>query len=213
MRNATLQTVIAARHQSLWGSERRSKYFRYIMAQIKDRREKTQNEPVDCAEYAALTMLRLNSQVRQYDCFTPARRVCGRTPEMPIGAVGNPFNIDLTNPENSSVTHTRPVIAKLREVQKASSENDINGEFNRTSAQHVREMESGDSFSLQALYFYRRKGNNEADLKRHAPRITIARFGRQGGLFFRGNSVDVDINELRHASNIYDVLGCDGPLH
>ena len=36
-----------------------------------------------------MCMLHLNSQVRQYDGFTPRRRVFGTTPKIPIGSVGS----------------------------------------------------------------------------------------------------------------------------
>ena len=93
-------------------------YFRYISTQIKDRRKKKQIGPVDWQEYAALTMLQLNPPVRQYDGFTPAWRVCGRKPEMPIGTVDSPFYIGFTNPENAPVTQTHHALAKLRGFKK-----------------------------------------------------------------------------------------------
>ena len=59
-------------------------------------------------------MLRLNSQARQYAGFTPARRVAGRAPEIPIGKVGNPFYNDFANPTYPPATQANQVIAKLR---------------------------------------------------------------------------------------------------
>ena len=45
-----------------------------------------------------MTTLRLNSQAQQYGGFTPGQRVTGRTPKLPIGAVGNPNFADSMNP-------------------------------------------------------------------------------------------------------------------
>ena len=38
--------------------------------------------------------------------------------------------------------------------------------------------------------------------------------GVKGALVcFRGNSIEVDINDLRSENRIFDVLGCDGAIH
>ena len=110
----TLQTFIHGHHQSLGATEWRHMYFRDISAQIKGRPKKIQNEPVDRGGYSAFATLQLNSQVRQYEGFTPGVGVSGRTPEMPIGTVGDPFYNYFRNPANSPVTQTHQVIAKLR---------------------------------------------------------------------------------------------------
>ena len=57
-------------------------------------------------------MLHLNAQSRQYDGFTPGHRVFGRTPEIPIGTVGNPFRLDFTKPGGPSATQTHQAVAK-----------------------------------------------------------------------------------------------------
>ena len=52
----------------------------------------------DWEEFSAMDSLHLNSQAHQYDGFTPGKRVFGRTPKLPIGAVGNPDFTDFANP-------------------------------------------------------------------------------------------------------------------
>ena len=47
--------------------------------------------------------------MQQYDGFTPARRVFGGTPELPVGAVGYPHSRDFTNPNDYPSTQTRCV--------------------------------------------------------------------------------------------------------
>ena len=95
-------------------------YFKDISPQIKDNRKNKQMRPVDWKEYDAFSMLRLNSEVKQYDGFTPRHRVFGRTPKMPTGAVSNPGFCDFANPKGSPFTQTHQVLAKPKEIQKSS---------------------------------------------------------------------------------------------
>ena len=82
--------------------------------------------PVDRREYADLSAMRLNAQAQKYDGFTPAGRVFGRTPEMPIGTADNPFFSDFTNPEDPTVARAQKAIAKLSEIENSSLESDFN---------------------------------------------------------------------------------------
>ena len=86
-------------------------------SQIKPRNE--QIRPVDWLEYDALSMLHLNAQLQQFGCYTPGKRVYGRTPEMPIATVDNTFYNDFMNPKDSPFAQTHQAIAKLREIQNA----------------------------------------------------------------------------------------------
>ena len=62
--------------------------------------------------------------------------------------------------------------------------------------------------------FIDEKEEIKADLKRHVARIIIGRFGGEGALIYpRGNSADVDINDLRPSDKISDVLECDGSIY
>ena len=55
---------------------------------------------------------------------------------------------------------------------------------------------------------------NKSDLKWQGPVITIVRFRRNGDLiYFRRNSIEVDLNDLRPENKIFDVIGFGGPLH
>ena len=90
--NVILQTAIPGHRQSSAATERRRGLLRTITDHdIGERKPKNLNNK-EWGEFAARTMMRLNSQVQQYDGFTPGQRFLGRTPKLPIGAVGNPFS-------------------------------------------------------------------------------------------------------------------------
>ena len=58
--------------------------------------------------------------------------------------------------------------------------------------------EANNSFLAILWTFTIEKAKNEADLKRHGDGVIIGRFGRKGALiYFRGNSLEIDINDLR----------------
>ena len=47
-----------------------------------------------------------------------------------------------------------------------------------------------------------------------APEPIIGRFGSNFDLtYFRCATSGVDLNDIRHAGKIFDVLGCDGTMH
>ena len=74
----------------------------------------------------------------------------------------NPFCNDFTHPGNSPVTQTHQVLSKLREIEKASSESEFNGKFNRPLNQKVRDMESVQFFLGEMRTFI----NEKEELKR-----------------------------------------------
>ena len=76
---------------------------------------------------------------------------------MPIGTVGNPLNIDFTNPENPPSTRARQVRANMREIHYAFPEGDFNGKFNLSVNHQFRYMGS-EQFSGRTVYFYQRNG-------------------------------------------------------
>ena len=78
--------------------------------------------------------------MQQYDGFTPGERVFGRTPKMHIGAADSPIFCDFTNPNDSPVTKTHQLLAKLREIRKASLRIDYRGKVNGALNQRVRDM-------------------------------------------------------------------------
>ena len=57
-------------------------------------------------DFATIATFHLNSQVRKFGGFTPGPIVFGRTPKLPIGAVGAPHFSGATNPADSKVTTT-----------------------------------------------------------------------------------------------------------
>ena len=97
-RNITLQAAIPWHHQSLGATGRRRGYFRGIIERIIRNRKSNCLASKEWGEFSAMTAMRLNSQVRQFDGFTPGQRVFGRTPKLPIGAVRNPNFAEFMNP-------------------------------------------------------------------------------------------------------------------
>ena len=80
---------------------------------------------------------------------------------MPIGAVVNSFIENFANRANPPVTKTHQLLAKLREIQKASAQSDFNGEFNLDLNQHVRELKSAQFFKCETAYFNKEKAKIE----------------------------------------------------
>ena len=149
-------------------------------------------------------MLRLNSQVPRYDGFTPAQRVPGRTPKMPTGAVGNPFRDDFENPRIYRRRKHRKRWWNRVEFKKplwkvTSVGNLIWLWINRFGA-----WKANNSFYDEAVCFCQRNGGNKADLKWQGHVAIIGGIGRKGDvIYFRWNSMDVDLNDLRPANRIF----------
>ena len=95
-------------------------YFSYTAQQILDKRKIKKIETVDRKEYASMCIPRMNSQVPQYDGFTPGQRDFGRSPKLQIGAADGPHFRDFTNLNVSFLTQTHGAIAKFREIRKTS---------------------------------------------------------------------------------------------
>ena len=79
-RNIVLQAVIPGNHQSLGVNERRRALFRSITDHAIGNK-KPNSLSNEWEEFAAMTMMRLNSQERKFGGFAPAQRVFGRTPK------------------------------------------------------------------------------------------------------------------------------------
>ena len=105
-RNVILQTAIPGHHQSLGATERRLGLFRTIIDHVTGGRKHKKLNNKEWKEFSPMTMMHLNSQVRQYGGFTPGQRVFGRTPKLPIGTIDNPFFWDFTNPADAPTTET-----------------------------------------------------------------------------------------------------------
>ena len=83
--------MIPGHHQSLGATERRHRLFRVIIDHVIGESNPKKLNSKEWKEFASMTMMRLISQVQQYEGFTPGRSVFGRTPKLPIGAICNPF--------------------------------------------------------------------------------------------------------------------------
>ena len=109
-------------------------------------------------------MSQLNPQAQQYECFTPGRRVVGRTPKIPIGAAGNPFRNAFTGRPTPQVTQTIPSACETDGIQKSSLRSGFNGKFKITSHRQVQDLE-GAQFFLGRLYTFTNEWGKKADLK------------------------------------------------
>ena len=76
----------------------------------------------------------------------PERRVFGRYPKLPIGAVGTPNFRDVINQNDFQATQTHQVLAKLRELQKAALESDIHVGVQLSLNKRVRGAKSAGRF-------------------------------------------------------------------
>ena len=161
-----------------------------------------------------MCILRLVSQVRKYDGFTPGKRVSGRKPKLPIWTADIPSFRYFTNPNDSQVTQTHDASLKVGETQAASLEIDSQWIFSLSLRPSCQELESGEFFLRQAGYFYRKSDGNKVDWEWHGQGIIIGRFwGNFSPARYRVNTIEADLNDLRYASEILDILGCDWTMH
>ena len=84
------QSIIPCHHQNLGAAESRHGLSRAIIDHLVGNRKPNILGREEWDEFAAMTTVRLNSQVRKFGGFASGKRVSWRTPEMPIGTVGNP---------------------------------------------------------------------------------------------------------------------------
>ena len=152
-RNIVLQAVIPRRHQSLGETERRHGLFRSIIDHVIGNKKPNSPSRKEWGEFSAMTMMRLNAQVRQFGGFAPGQRVFGRTPKIPIGAIGNPHFEDFTNPEDSPTTQTHQLIDVLRKIRHASLKEDFSNKLNTTSHRRFRETKSEEFFLGRPVFF------------------------------------------------------------
>ena len=97
-RNITLQTVIPGHRQSLGATERRHAHFRGIIDHIIGNRKSNSLPSKEWGEFSAMAALHLNSQVQQYDGFTPRQRAFWAGAEITDWEGGQPEFSDFTKP-------------------------------------------------------------------------------------------------------------------
>ena len=124
-RNIIPKTAIPGHHQSAGATERRRRLFRAIIDHVAGERKPKKLSNKEWEEFASMTMMHLNSQVQQYDGFTPGQRVFDRTPKLPIGAIGNPFCEDFTNPVDAPTAKTQNLTSAIYEIRQASLKADF----------------------------------------------------------------------------------------
>ena len=93
-----------------------------------------------------MAMMHMNSQVQQYDGFTPGQRVFGRTPKLPIGSIDNPFFGDFTNPAEAPATKTQNLTSAIYEIRQASLKADFQNKLNTALIRRVRNTKNADFF-------------------------------------------------------------------
>ena len=135
---------------------------------------------------------------------------------MPIGAADTRKFRDFANRTDSPVTQAHQLHAKIREreMQKSALEIDAGGKSNLTLIHRVRDLDSGEFFLWQAAFFYQKNDANKDDFKRQGPDVDIWRFWRKGAfVYYRANSIEVDLSNPMPPIMIFCVLCCDGALH
>ena len=83
-RNIVLQAVIPENRQSLGATESRRGLFRTIIDHVIGNKKPANSSNKEWKEFAAMTTMRLNSKVQQFDGFAPGKRFSGRTPKIPV---------------------------------------------------------------------------------------------------------------------------------
>ena len=171
-RNITIHAAIRGHRRSLISTEKWNMYFEDVAHRIPDKRKNKEITTVDWQEYASMCIMRLNSHVHQYDGYTLGRRVFGRSPRLPIGAVGirtlEVFRIKWTSVKND-------VLVKLREIQNAYLSRDSKGGFNLWLIAMFRNQKTEESFLWGTVYFYKNNGRSKVESEWHGPGITIGR--------------------------------------
>ena len=104
-------------------------------------------------EFAAMTTMRINSQVRQFGGFAPGKRVFGRTPKMPIWDIGNPFFEDFTNPVEAPATTAHGLLSVMRKIRQASLNADFSNKLSTALTRMVRKNKSEEFFLGQTVFF------------------------------------------------------------
>ena len=103
-------------------------------------------------EFAAMTTMRLNSQVRQFEGFAPGRRVFGRTPKMPIWDIDNPFFEYFTSPVEEPKTKVHGLLSVIRKIRQASLNADFINKLSAALTRTVRSKSGGFFYAKRFLY-------------------------------------------------------------
>ena len=98
--------------------------------------------------------LRLNSQLQQYDGFTPGQRVFGGTPKLPIGTVDNPNFNDCMNPKTAPTTKSMSLLHTIFQIRRASLEADFSGKINVCLSTRLRSQKIEEFCLGRTVYFF-----------------------------------------------------------
>jgi len=158
--------------------------------------------------------MHLNSQLQQSGGFTPVQRVFGRTPELPIGAIGNPFFGYFMNQAEAHTAETRNLISAIYEIRHASSKADFRNKLDTTLIRRVRNAKMKNIFrGNQFTLWPQIAKNKEEEGKWVGPGIIIGRFGYKYALVhFRASYFEVDLEDMRTADSLFGIIGCGGTL-
>ena len=107
-------------------------------------------------------MMRLNSQVQPYGGFTPGRRVFGRTPQLPIGPICNPFLGYFMNLAGAPTAKRRNLISAIYEIRHASLTAHFQNKLNTTLIRRAMGAKMGN-FVGRSIYFVAANRKNKED--------------------------------------------------
>ena len=129
---------------------------------------------------------------------------------MPIPAVDNPHFCDFMNLEDSADTsHARETGRDPKRLLRNRFSWKVQYRLKSSGPRHDWR---GILLTANCLLLSENCKNKE-DVKWQRPGIIIGRFVRKGPLaYYRCNSIEVDLNDLRPADKIFDVVGGDGAL-
>ena len=151
-----------------------------------------------------MCMARLGSQVRQYDSFTPGKRVLGGRRNSRLRRGGNPHFRDFYESEWFPIaTDTRRVIeierntkSLLRKRRQRGAQFTIKIQISRTPNRGI--LLRGD------VYFYRKNAKSKADPKRNGPRNIVGISGNKcDSAYYRRSSMETDLNGPRSTNRIF----------
>ena len=161
-RNIISQTVTPCHRQSLGATERRHGLFRTVIDHVVGNRMPNSVLRKEWKGFSAMAMMRLNSHVRQFGGFAPWRSFFGRTPRMPITAVGSPHFEYSMKPKEAPAEKTHHLLGAVREIRQASLNADCSYKLNMALRKRVRATKMENPFCAIRFSFYRQTGQIRA---------------------------------------------------
>ena len=160
-----------------------------------------------------MATMRLNSQVRQFDGFTPGNEFTGERQKKPIWTIGNPFFGDFTNTIGAPEAKVHGVISVIHNIRQASLNADFSNKLSTTLHRRVGSTKSEEFFLWGTVSFIAENRKAKGEKKWSAPGIIIGRFWNKYALVhFRGSYLEVDIDDMKSANSLFELIWRDGAL-